>query len=239
MHSARHTYYHHEQALYGHLAYTDENLQKRPTVLIAHDWSGQNAFARQKAEELAHLGYVGLALDLYGEGRTGDTIEEKQALMHPLISDRSFLQERMQASLDAAKALPMVDPNHIVVAGFCFGGLCALDLARTGAPIAGAVSFHGLLSAPQSLEEREISANILVLHGYDDPMVRPHDVENFCQEMTRAKANWQVHTYGQTQHAFMVPDAHNLALGTIYQPETASRAWQVFLNFLSEVFQTA
>ncbi len=239
MHSGPYIYHHNEQQLHGYLAYHNATSERRPTVLIAHDWTGQNAFARQKADELAHLGYVGFALDIYGEGKTGTTKEEKQALMSPFIANRRFLQERMQASLEAVKGLPMVDPDHIVIAGFCFGGLCALDLARTGTKIQGAVSFHGLLNAPETTTSSIINSNILVLHGYDDPMVRPDDVDAFCQEMTKAKANWQLHTYGQTQHAFMVPEAHDVSLGTIYQPQTANRAWQVFLNFLTEVFQTS
>ena len=239
MHTSQHIYHHEKQALHGYLAYVGDVTHQRPAVLIVHDWSGQNAFARLKAEEMARLGYVGFALDMYGEGKTGQTTEEKQTLMHPVASNRAFLQKRMHAALDAVTQLPMVDSQHIIVIGFCFGGLCALDLARTGAHILGVASFHGLLNAPNNLPHSTIHANILVLHGYDDPMVQPEDVNTFCQEMTTAKANWQLHVYGQTQHAFMVPEARDRKLGTIYQPQTATRAWQVFLNFLTELCPTS
>lgn len=239
MHTSTHLYHHDKQALHGFLAFDDKSAVKRPAILVIHDWSGQNAFARDKALAFAHLGYVGFAVDMYGEGKTGNTTEEKQALMKPLAEHRAFLQHRILAAYEALINLPMVDAHHVIVVGFCFGGLCALDLARSGAPIKGAVSFHGLLNKPDIALIKTIQANILILHGYDDPMVSPQDVDAFCQEMTQAKTNWQLHVYGQTQHAFMVPEAHNASLGTVHQPQTAHRAWQVLLNFLTEQFQTS
>lgn len=239
MHTSTHIYHHDQQTLHGFLAFDDTSEVKRPAVLVIHDWSGQNAFARDKALAFASMGYVGFAVDMYGEGKTGKTTEEKQALMKPLAEHRDVLQKRVLAAFEALIKLPMVDAQQVVVIGFCFGGLCALDLARSGARIKGAASFHGILNKPNVTLIQSIQANILVLHGYDDPMVTPQDVDAFCQEMTEAKANWQLHIYGQTQHAFMVPEAHDPLLGTIYQPQTASRAWQILLNFLTEQFQTS
>lgn len=229
-------YQHGQQKLIGYRAYNPRQTGKRPAVLVVHDWSGRNDFACAKAEWLAELGYLGFAVDMYGEGKTGNTTEEKSALMQPLVSDRALLRDRLLAALTTLGQMPEVDSQRIAVIGFCFGGLCALDLARSGVELAGAVSFHGLLSAPDELPTRPVKAKILALHGYEDPMVRPEAVEAFCQEMTAAKADWQVHCYGNTYHAFTNPLAHDPKLGLFYNSLAERRAFQAMENFLTEVF---
>lgn len=222
------------QALQGYLAY-EPTTGKKPAVLVVHDWSGLNDFAKAKAESLAALGYVGFAVDMYGEGRTGNTNEQKMALMQPLVHDRALLKERILAAYKTVAALPEVDSDRIAAIGFCFGGLCVLDLARAGAPVQGVVSFHGILNPPTGLAPHEITAKVLVLHGYDDPMVKPDAVNTFCQEMNAAQADWQVHMYGQVQHAFTNPLAHDHALGTVYNARAEERAMQSMQQFLAEV----
>ncbi len=236
MRTSDYLYHHDNQVLHGFLALNTETDAPRPAVLVVHDWSGRNAFACQQAEMLAQLGYLGFAVDMYGEGRVGETNEEKQALMQPLATNRVLLRARIQVALDAVKALKEVDHSRIAVMGFCFGGLCALDLARSGADIVGAVTFHGLLSKPQDIPNQSIKAKILALHGYNDPMVTPPDVQAFCQEMTEAGVDWQMHMYGNTQHAFTNPQAHDKALGLIYNAEAARRSFQALTDFLKEVF---
>jgi dienelactone hydrolase len=236
MHTSNFTYYDGEQELHGFLAYDPEINTPRPAVLVAHDWTGRNEFVCQKALLLAKMGYVGFALDMYGQGRTGNTTEEKMALMQPLANDRVMLRKRICAAFDSLITMPEIDNDRIAVIGFCFGGLCALDLARSGADIKGAVSFHGLLTKPDKLESKKIKAKILVLHGYDDPMVRPEQVSLFCQEMTEAKVDWQAHMYGHIQHAFTNPLAHDVSLGTIYNEVAAQRSWLAMTNFLQEIF---
>ena len=236
MRTSDYLYHHDNQVLQGFLALSTKTEAPRPAVLVVHDWSGRNAFACQQAEMLAQLGYLGFAVDMYGEGRVGETNEEKQALMQPLATNRVLLRARIQAALDAVKALKEVDHSRIAVMGFCFGGLCALDLARSGADIVGAVTFHGLLSKPQDIPNQPIKAKILVLHGYNDPMVTPPDVQAFCKEMTEAGVDWQMHMYGNTQHAFTNPQAHDKALGLIYNAEAARRSFQALTDFLKEVF---
>ena len=236
MHVSNYIYYHGEQELHGHLAYDDLDDMPRPAVLVIHDWSGRNEFACQKAEMIAKMGYLGFAVDMYGRGRLGETVEEKQALMSPLVNDRRLLRARVCAALDAVTAMAEVDNERIAVIGFCFGGLCALDLARSGAEIVGAISFHGLLNKPDELANHPIKAKVLALHGYDDPMVTPAQVNLFCQEMTEANVDWQVHMYGHTQHAFTNPQARDKQLGTIYNAVAARRSMQAMTDFLEELF---
>jgi dienelactone hydrolase len=224
-------------SLIGQLVYDANVSIPRPAVLVAPDWSGCNDFARTKAQYLAKLGYVGFAIDVYGEGKTGATQEEKLNLMEPLMNNRLLLQRRMFAALNKIKTLSsIVNENKIAVIGFCFGGLCALDLARAGADIGGVVSFHGLLQAPDSVTGTKIKAKVLALHGYDDPMAPPAQVEAFAQEMTEAGADWQIHMYGHTQHAFTNPLANDPNSGLVHNALAEQRALLSMKNFLVELF---
>jgi dienelactone hydrolase len=156
-----------EVVLEGYCAYDDDRADKKPAIMVVHDWSGRNELACQKAEKLAELGYVGFAVDMYGKGIVGKTNEEKIALITPFKEDRNKLLQRISAALNTVKKLEHVNPTKIAVIGFCFGGLCALDLARANADICGAVSFHGLLDAPTNQPAQSIRPKILVLHGHD------------------------------------------------------------------------
>ncbi|CAM2919632.1 dienelactone hydrolase family protein [Legionella worsleiensis] len=237
MFAANSIYHHNDQELHGFLAFDEQNLTPRPAVIVAHDWTGRNDFACQKARMLAEMGYVGFALDAYGQGRQGANNDEKMALMQPLIADRSLLRDRLLAAYHAVAARPEVDKSRIAVIGFCFGGLCALDLARSGADLKGVVTFHGILNKPEHLDSAPIKAKILVLHGYDDPMVKPEQVNVFCQEMTQAKVDWQVHMYGQVQHAFTNPQAHDTSLGLMFNSLAEQRSWLAMQHFLYEIFK--
>ncbi|MDO9105461.1 MAG: dienelactone hydrolase family protein [Methylovulum sp.] len=217
-------------------AFDDESSARRPAVLINHAWGGRDAFVAEKAKQLAALGYVGFALDIYGKGIQGSTPEENAGLMQPFMADRAMLQQRVTAALSAVKLLPWVDDSKIAAIGFCFGGLCVLDLARTGADIRGVVSFHGLLNAPDNLKNPAIKAKVLAMHGHDDPMVPVQQVIAFEQEMTQAGADWQFLSFGHTMHAFTNPVANNPAFGTVYQADADRRSWLAMKNFLAEVF---
>lgn len=222
--------------LEGYFAYDDATEEKRPVVLICHAWGGRDEFVAGKARKLAELGYVGFALDMYGKGVSGSGPEENARLMQPFMDDRAKLQRRINAALYAVRLMPWVDDGKIAAIGFCFGGLCVLDLARTGADIAGVVSFHGLLQAPDNIEKPDIKAKVLVLHGHDDPMVPPEQVAELQQELTAAGADWQIHVYGDTMHAFTNPVANDPDFGTVYQPLADGRSWQSMKNFLAELF---
>jgi len=206
-----------------------------PVVLIHHAWSGQTDFERDKAAALAKLGYAAFAVDNYGGGRVGQSPDENRAMMKPLVADRALLRQRLLSALTAARAVPEVDASRVAAIGFCFGGLCALDLARSGADVRGVVSFHGLLS-PAGLSSQKVLAKVLVLHGYDDPSAPPEAVLAFASEMSQADADWQLHAYGGTMHAFTNPAANSPAAGKLYSESADRRSWQSMRAFLEEVF---
>lgn len=222
--------------LEGFFAFDDAISGIRPAVLINPTWAGRDGFVAEKAKQLAALGYVGFAVDMYGKGVLGTSIEENAGLMQPFMDDRVKLQRRMQAALANVKLLPWVDSSKIAAIGFCFGGLCALDLARTGADIKGVVSFHGLLFPPGNTKDIPIGAKVLALHGHDDPLATPAQVLAFQQEMTESGADWQFHSYGHTQHAFTNPMANDPTRGMVYRADADRRAWQAMENFLKEIF---
>jgi dienelactone hydrolase len=221
--------------LEGYLAY-DESKSKKAAVIVSHDWSGRNEFACKRAVKLAEIGYVGFALDMFGKGNIGKTKDEKVALIQPFIQDRAKLQKRILAAFETVKKLEPVNPNHIGAIGFCFGGLCVLDLARSGADVKGAVSFHGLLNAPENIAPHPIKAKVLALHGFDDPMVTSDAVIAFGQEMTHAKVDWQLYMYGNTMHAFTNPEANDPSFGTVYNKKADERSWIAMKDFFQEIF---
>ena len=226
-----------DTALEGYFAWDETAQLPRPLVLVAHDWSGRREFACGAAERMVELGYCGLAIDLYGKGvfgRDGDTAGNS-ALMMPLASDRGLLRQRMLAALAAVREIPQADPDRIAAIGYCFGGMAVLELARSGADIEGVISIHGLLGAGD-VPNGDIRAKVLCLHGHDDPMGPPDQVLAFEREMTAAGADWQMHVFGRTQHAFTNPAAHDHALGAVYNDAANARAQRAIADFLQELF---
>ncbi|MBI2743518.1 MAG: dienelactone hydrolase family protein [Chlamydiales bacterium] len=234
MHSALVAYEDGGAALEGFAAYSSE--EKRPLVLLCHGWRGRDEFICEKARALAEAGYASFALDMYGKGILGRSKEENASLKRPFLEDRALLQRRVLKALDVASRLPYVDSKRIAAVGFGFGGLCALDLARSGADIRGVVSFYGHFDPPPSQLIRPIRAKILILHGYNDPQVRLSELQLFEREMDDSKIDWQVHLYGNTLHAFASPNVNVPESGLQYNPESAARAWSATINFLSEIF---
>ena len=222
--------------LRGQLAWDASAEESRPGVLVAHTWAGCGPFERGKAEDLAQLGYAALAVDMYGQGKLGSGPDENAKLMAPLMDDRAMLQRRMRSALDTLQRLDLVDATRTAAIGYCFGGLCALDLARTGADLRAVVSFHGLLRPPGNTAGQRIQAKVLVLHGWDDPMAPPEHVEALGAELTSLGADWQIHAYGGTMHAFTNPKANNRAMGTVYDAQADRRSWAAMRHFLAEAF---
>ena len=225
-----------EADLQGYVAWDDAVAGQRPGVMISHAWAGRSDFENDKAEELAKLGYVGFALDLFGKGVLGTSTEENSALIQPFLEDREMLQGRLQVALDVLKNLDEVDANQVAAIGFCFGGLCVLDLARIDADVNGVVSFHGLFGSPGNTAGNKTNVKVLVQHGWDDPMATPDQVVSLGEELTSMGADWQIHAYGNTMHAFTNPQANDPDFGTVYNPDADRRSWNTMQNFLSEIF---
>ncbi len=223
------------QQLEGYLAY-HETGKPKPAVLVSHDWSGRREMACKGAERITDMGYVGFALDMYGKGIFGadGDAEKNGALMAPFAQDRALLRRRINAALHAVRQLPQVDATKVAAMGYCFGGMCVLELARSGADVQGVISVHGIF-APGHAANKKITAKVLCLHGHDDPMVPPEQVLAFETEMTQAHVDWQVHVYGGTMHAFTNPKANNPSFGTVYKEVAANRAYRSIENFLGEV----
>jgi dienelactone hydrolase len=225
-----------DTALEGRLSWDDDSSEPRAGILVSHAWGGRSANEDGRADKLAELGYAALALDLYGKGRRGSSPEENAALMQPFLDDRALLQRRMRESLDTLRAQPEVDPFRVAAIGYCFGGLCILDLARTGADIAGVVSFHGLFAPPGNTVGNTIKARVLALHGWDDPMATPDSVVALAKELSAMDADWQLHAYGNTMHAFTNPAAADPDMGTVYDAAADRHSWLAMKNFLDELF---
>jgi dienelactone hydrolase len=227
---------HDATTLQGHLFSKKEFEGQRPAVIVCHAWAGCDDFARSAAERVVDLGYVGFAADLYGEGRVGASKEENAALMQPLLDDRGLLRKRLLSVFAAICDRKEVDAERVAVMGYCFGGLCALDLARTGCPLAATISFHGLLSSPNNLVTESIPGKVLVLHGHLDPMVSEEEIIALKSELTKAGADWQLHIYGRALHAFTNPEANDPDFGTVYDATTDRRSQESLKNVLTESF---
>lgn len=228
-------YEHDGVLLEGLLAVGNESGGPRPGVLIAHAWGGRGEHEDATAQRLAELGYVGFAIDLYGKGVRGASREENAGLIAPFLEDRAMLQARIAHAVSVLGEQPEVDSRKIAAIGYCFGGLCVLDLARSGAGIAGVVSLHGLFGPPVPAPGEPIKAKVLALHGHDDPMVPVEAVNQLEAELTAAGADWQVHVYGGTMHAFTNPKANDPEFGTVYSPTADRRSWAATTAFLAEV----
>ena len=229
-------YHHDDLTCRGFVAYPD-SPNPSPAVLIAPSWAGRDQFVCDKATVLAEQGYIGFALDPYGDATVGKDKAENGALMTPLIEDRALLQGRMLAAYHAVSALDHVDSQNIAAMGYCFGGLCALDLARTNPSLKAAISLHGQLTAPDNISPDSIEPAILVLHGYEDPMIPPTQLLAFAEEMQRTQANWELCAYGKAMHAFTNPDANDPDFGTVYDAIADTRSWRHTLAFLAETLK--
>ncbi len=211
----------------------------RPAVLVLHAFRGQADFERGRADELAALGHVGVAVDLYGDGALATDAVQARAWMNALVSDRAVLRRRLAAVLAAVRALDGVDPGKIAAIGFCMGGLCALELARAGADVAGVVSFHGLLGRSSLPTASPMKAKVLVLHGWSDPLAPPDDVRALGEELDAAGADWQLIAYGGQVHAFTNPAAAGPADQLRYDAATDRRSAAAMRTFLQELWPGA
>jgi dienelactone hydrolase len=210
--------------------------EARPTVILVPTVMGVSELEIGFGRQLVELGYNALVADLFGKEFHGAERDVCFGEMTRLRADRAALRRRMQHVLALARGLDEVQSGQIVVAGYCFGGQCALDLARSGADIAAAVSFHGLFDPP-GLPPEKITAKVVAFHGWDDPMVTPDKVVALGQELTEAGSDWQIHAYGHVGHGFTNPHASELQIdGVAYNALAAERSWTSFINLLEELF---
>ena len=221
---------------FHHFVSHPQSTPAKGIVLIAPTWAGRDSFLCEKADQLAELGYIGIALDLYGEATIGHSNEENNQLMSPLLSNRLLLHSVLLGAIETVNNQSFSQNLAITAIGFCFGGLCVLDLARINSAVLGVVSFHGLLMPPENFSPTSIKPRVLVLHGYQDPMATPDQLQHFQEEMLTCNANWEVCAYGQAMHAFTNPYANDHELGTVYHAEVSKRAWQRMDDFLAECF---
>ncbi len=224
------------QSYESRLAFS-EGAAASPGLVMAPNWMGVSESAEQIAKDVAAHGFVVLLADLYGQQVRPQNGDEAAAAMMPLRNDRALLNKRMQAALDqlVQQSDAAVDAGKLATFGFCFGGCCSLELARTGAPLKAAVSFHGTLDTTNPAGGKHIKGAVLVMHGASDPLVPKEQLPAFESEMNAAGVDWQLLSYGGAYHSFTDPHANNP--GTqVYNKKVSDRAFQSMYNLLDEVF---
>jgi dienelactone hydrolase len=227
-----------ETVLEGYLAY-DQSIQgKRPGILVVHEWDGLGQYAKMRADMLAKLGYVAFAADIYGKGIRPTKPEDKAAQAGIYRGNRQLMRARAQAGLDQLLKSNLVDPQKVAAIGYCFGGGVVLELARSGAPLAGVVSFHGNLDTPNPQDANNINGQVLVLHGGSDPYVDSDQVTAFEKEMTDAHINWQMVVYGGAAHGFTNSNnGDDPSKGVAYNQQADKRSWIEMQNFFDRLFK--
>jgi dienelactone hydrolase len=227
-----------DKVLEGYLAYDDAAKGKHPGIVIFHEWWGNGSYEHKRAEQLAALGYVAFAADVYGKGVSATTAEEAQKLAGPFYGDRALLRARAQAAVDTLKAQPQTDGTKIAAIGYCFGGTTALELARSGADLATVVAFHAGLSTPNKDDAKKIKGKVLVLTGGDDAFVGPDEIKGFEDEMRGAGVNWEVDVYSGAVHAFTNPAADSHKIKNIaYNAQADHRSFDRMKAMFEEVFK--
>jgi len=230
--------------LEGYLAYDDAMKEKRPGVLLVHEWWGINSYIKKRTEEVAKLGYIAFAIDMYGKGIRAKDAQKAAELSGIFKTDCKLsghcklMRERANAGLEILRKNGLADNKRIAAIGYCFGGTTVLELARSGADIVGVVSFHGGLETPNPDDARNISGKVLVLHGADDPFEPAKQIEAFQDEMRKAGVDWQMVFYGGAVHSFTNPEADNFGIkGVAYNERADRRSWDAMRLFFGEIFK--
>ena len=224
--------------LKGLMAFPARRSSLRPAVIIVHEWWGHNEHARAQARRLAQSGYIGFALDMYGDGKTTTHPESAQAFVARAMSDPAGMQARFEAALAVLKADVHVDTSRIAAIGYCFGGMVVLDLARSGADLDAVASFHGAIPPPAPVASGQVRARVLILTGGADPMVPAAQVDTFAAALRRAGATVEVVTYPGAMHSFTNPRADSVGMkGLKYDAQVDAQSWSKLLELLGEVFK--
>ena len=227
-----------DATLEGVLTYDDAVKTPRPGVLVVHQWLGLTDYEKGRAKQLAELGYVAFCADIYGKGVRPANTKEAGVEATKYKSDRKLLRERVNAGLDALKKCEQVDTQRVAAIGYCFGGTTVIELARSGADVAGVVSFHGGLDSPTPADGKNIKGKVLVCHGADDPYEKPADLAAFEDEMRQANVDWTLIKYGGAVHSFTQPMAGNdNSKGAAYNERADRRSWAAMKMFLAGIFK--
>jgi dienelactone hydrolase len=232
-------YIHDEITFKGKFFY---EIEGKPVVLVLPTWMGLDAFAFQKAEEIAQCGFSTYLVDMYGEGLALKNGAEAKKQIAPLLADRQILRDRLQNLLQAIKKHPKIDPDRIAAVGYCFGGTSVIELAKSGADLRGVVSIHGVLGNPHQIKMKpvptadQIRASLLLLHGYQDTMTSEQELHLFAKEMAERGADWQIILYGGAMHGYTNPDANKPELSLQYNEKAAKRSLKATKSFLDEIF---
>jgi dienelactone hydrolase len=226
-----------DTTLQGLLSYDDADAKPRPGVLLVHDWMGVSDYARSRAEQLASLGYVAFAADIYGKGVRPADAKEAAGLAGKYKIDRALYRERLKAGLAQLTGHKLVASGQVAAIGYCFGGTGVLEAARSGLDLKGVVSFHGGLATPTPEDAKNIKCPVLILHGADDPFVKPEEVAAFKKEMADAKVKYEFVAYPGAVHSFTRPDAgSDNSKGAAYNAAADQQSWAAMRKFFSEIF---
>jgi len=224
-------------SLQGYLAYDNALKGKRPGVLVVHEWWGLNDYARKRATQLAAMGYVAFALDMYGKDKVADHPEQAKEFMKKVTQNVDTWQKRVLAGLEILKKQPNTDSNRIAAIGYCFGGSTVQQLAYSGADIRGIVSFHGSLIPPTESAVKQTKAKILICHGASDPYTKPEALPTYLTTMNASGIDWKMSIYAHAKHAFTNPDADNYGMAAVGYNRTADRrSWEDMKQFFNEIF---
>jgi dienelactone hydrolase len=223
----------------GYVIYNDQTQDKRPAVLVVHEWWGMNDYSKRRARELAGLGYVAMAVDMFGNGQTASDPDEAMKLAGPFYQNTQLIKSRFEAALAKLKTLPQVDTNNIAAIGYCYGGFIVLNAAKLGEPLKGVVSFHGNLGGVTP-DKNLLKAKVLVLHGEADPIVQPQEVNQFKKQMDSIGADYTFKAYPNAKHAFTNPAADSVEskfhLGVGYNADADKESWEEMKEFLKNMF---
>jgi dienelactone hydrolase len=237
LHAEAVEYKHGDVVLEGWLAYEKGMTGKKPGVIIVHEWKGHGPYVRQRAEQVARLGYVAFAIDMYGKGVFAKDHVEAGKLAGVFQKDRKLMRERATAGLDRFKKVEVVDTAKIAAMGYCFGGSTVLELARAGTDLRAVASFHGNLTTPPGSEAKQVRARIAVFHGSADPHVKPEQITTFTEEMNKAGADWFLVSFGGALHSFTVKEANDPEHGMAYDEKADRRSWEMLTALLADAFK--
>lgn len=223
----------------GYIAYDASTTEKRPGILVVHEWWGHNEYTRDRADMLAELGYVALAVDMYGDGKQAAHPEDAMKFSSNVMGNFGSAKARFNAAIETLKANPNVDPEQIGAIGYCFGGSVILAMADAGLDLKGVAAFHAGLQLPVMPGE-DLTSRVLVMNGADDPFVTAEQIESFTRALKTAEADYQYISYEGAVHAYTNPGATELGekfnLPLAYNAEADSASWEEMKNFFNNTF---